>query len=113
MIEPIAPAPRIANSKSAVAVCALQRLGDVLHEAAVLRDGLRRVTLQYPPVTGDEELFEVPADVAPHAGARPGEGTGDPVAGRAVFPQAAAPRGAPAAGAGDEGRDFPLACRHL
>src|SRR5205807_919667 len=90
MIEPIAPAPRIANSKSAMAVCALQRLGDVLHEPAVLRDGLRRVTLQYPPVTGDEELLEVPADVARNAGARPGEEAVDRVAAGPVYLELAA-----------------------
>src|SRR5438094_9981990 len=95
MIEPIAPAPRIANSKSAMAVCALQRLGDVLHEAAVLRDGLRRVTLQYPPVPGDEELLEVPADVARNAGARPGEEAVDRVAAGPVYPKLAAQRDAP------------------
>src|SRR5947208_16082096 len=113
MIEPIAPAPRIANSKSAMAGCALQRLGDVLHEAAVLRDGLRRVTLQYPPITGDEELLEVPADVAHNAGARPDEEAVDRVAAGPVYLQLAAQGEAHVVGAAAAGRDFGFAPRLL
>src|SRR5207248_1513808 len=105
--------PRIANSKSAMAVCALQRLGDVLHEAAVLRDGLRRVTLQYPPITGDEELLEVPADVARNAGARPGEEAVDRVAAGPVYLELAAQGEAHVVGAAAEGGDFRFAPRLL
>src|SRR5882762_8586008 len=63
MIEPIAPAPRMAKSKSGMTE-ALQRLGDVLHEPAVLGFGLGRVALQNPAVAADEEFLEVPADLA-------------------------------------------------
>src|SRR5207253_3077647 len=102
-----------ATSKSALAVCALQRLGDVLHEAAVLRNGLWRVTLQYPPVTGDEELLEVPADVARNAGARPGEEAVDRVAAGPVYLELAAQGEAHVVGAAAEGGDFRFAPRLL
>src|SRR6266403_670214 len=62
-IEPMAPAPRMAKSKSGM-TRPLQRLGDVLHEPAVLGFGLGRVALQNPAVAADQEFLEVPADLA-------------------------------------------------
>ena len=41
-----------------------ERLGDVLHQPAVLRLGLGRIALEHAAVAADEELLEVPADVA-------------------------------------------------
>src|SRR5579863_2127295 len=67
-IEPMAPAPRIAKSKSGTAPFRLQGFGDVLHETAVLRPGLGRIALEHAAVAADQELLEVPADVAGDAG---------------------------------------------
>src|ERR1700756_2296910 len=113
MIEPIAPAPRTANSKSGMSVCALQRLRNVLHEAAVFGLGLRRVALEHPAVATDEELLEVPADVAGNAGVSCGEETIDRVSVGTVHLELGAQREAHVVGAAAEGGDLRLAPRLL
>src|SRR5450432_303884 len=66
----MAPAPRTANSNSgmatllqAVSGAASERFGDVLHQAAVLRRGSRRIAVQHAAVATDQKLLEVPGDV--------------------------------------------------
>src|SRR5579871_5599746 len=80
MIEPMAPAPRIAKSKSGMtegrrSAWHLQRLGDVLHQAVVARLRFRWVTLQHAAIAADEEFLEVPADLSRYTALRRGEET--------------------------------------
>src|SRR6266851_3281555 len=42
----------------------LERIRDVLHDSAILRLGLRWVTLQHLAIPPDQELLEVPGDLA-------------------------------------------------
>src|SRR5256885_2176120 len=112
MIEPMAPAPRMAKSKSGMGG-ALQRLGDVQHEPAVLGFGLRRVALQYPPVAADEEFLEVPADVAGDAPVLGGEEAVERMAVGAVHLEFRAQREAHVVVAAAEGGDLRFAARFL
>src|SRR5271170_2455957 len=106
----------MAKSKSGMAVprrVRLERLGDVLHQAAVVRLGFRRVALEHPAVAADEELLEVPADVAGHAAARGGEELVDRVAVGAVDVDFPTERKGHIVGAAAEADDLSLAARLL
>src|SRR6267143_825357 len=108
----MAPAPRMAKSKSGM-TRPLQRLGDVLHETAVLGLGLRWVALQNPAVAADEELLEVPADVAGDAAVLRGEEVVERVAVGAVHLELRAQREAHLVVGAAEGGDLRLAAGFL
>src|ERR1700694_599153 len=112
----MAPAPRMAKSKSGMAG-PLQRLGDVLHETAVLGFGFRWVAPQNPAIAADEELLKVPADVAGDATVLRDEEAVDRMAVGAVHLELRAQREAAVVVAAAERRDFRLAagflCREL
>ena len=42
----------------------LQRLGDIRQQTLVLRLGRRRITAAHQPIATDQELLEIPFDVA-------------------------------------------------
>src|SRR5215469_11425333 len=113
MIEPIAPAPRIANSNSRMMLCPLQRLGDILQQTVVPRPGLRRIALEHPAVTADEEFLEVPADVAGDAALRRGEEPIHRMALRAVYLELGAQRESDVVVGATEGGDLRIAPRLL
>src|SRR5262249_50777217 len=119
-IEPMAPAPRTTNSNSRVAMGArrpggatLERLADVLHQAAVLGPGLGRVAVQHASVAPDQELLEIPADVAGDAGLGRGEKAVQRVSLRAVHLEFRAHREAHAVRRAAEALDLGRAARLL
>src|SRR2546421_146479 len=62
----------------------LQRLGDVLHQPVFPGRGLRGIALEHLAVAADQELLEVPADVARDTGPTGGEESVHGMAIRAV-----------------------------
>src|SRR6267143_317585 len=108
----MAPAPRMAKSKSGM-TRPLQRFGDVLHETAVLGFGFRWVALQNPAIAADEELLEVPADVAGDAAVLRSEEAVERVAVGAVHLQLRAQREAHLVVGAAEGGDFRLTAGFL